>query len=319
MDENNRMSTNEQDCVRALIEMYRSLPCLWKIKSKDYSNRYMKREAYEKLVAVYREYHPTETVDENIVRKKIQALHTVFKKEVNKVENSKKSGAGTDEVYVPRLWYYDLMAFTRDQEIPRPCQTVTSLCEPSPEDILPESPDEQVPLQQRETTEANNVQSPQSSSSPSVEEQTCPLRPSRKRKSTAATPVDLLAVANSILSKHVTTKLSPFASLVEERLNRLDYTQRSHAERIMFDVMNAAAAGKLCDTSTLSIDVRQPSAHFYWGHQQEPMHSNPVRRPGPHNSQFRTPPAPPSFGDLSQGPLMATQHYSEMDTYYQNL
>ncbi|CAJ0968718.1 unnamed protein product [Ranitomeya imitator] len=224
-----QMSTNEQDCVRALIEMYRSLPCLWKIKSKDYSNRYMKREAYEKLVAVYREYHPTETVDENIVRKKIQALRTVFKKEVNKVENSKKSGAGTEEVYVPRLWYYDLMAFTRDQEIPRPCQTVTSLCEPSPEDILPESPDDHVPLQQRETTEANNVQSPQSSSSPSVEEQTCPLRPSRKRKSTAATPVDLLAVANSILSKHVTTKLSPFASLVEERLNRLDDTQRSHA------------------------------------------------------------------------------------------
>ncbi|XP_069618525.1 uncharacterized protein [Ranitomeya imitator] len=157
------MSTNEQDFVRALIEMYRSLPCLWKIKSKDYSNRYMKREAYEKLVAVYREYHPTETVDENIVRKKIQALRTVFKKEVNKVENSKKSGAGTEEVYVPRLWYYDLMAFTRDQEIPRPCQTVTSLCEPSPEDILPESPDDHVPLQQRETTEANNVQSPQSS------------------------------------------------------------------------------------------------------------------------------------------------------------
>ncbi|CAJ0944672.1 unnamed protein product [Ranitomeya imitator] len=277
--------------------------CCGQIKSKDYSNRYMKREAYEKLVAVYREYHPTETVDENIVRKKIQALRTVFQKEVNKVENSKKSGAGTEEVYVPRLWYYDLMAFTRDQEIPRPCQTVTSLCEPSPEDILPESPDDHLPLPVSvinilclphirtvlpanvvqhssltplffnpgasatagETTEANNVQSPQSSSSPSVEEQTCPLRPSRKRKSTAATPVDLLAVANSILSKHVTTKLSPFASLVEERLNRLDDTQRSHAERIMFDVMNAAAAGKLCDTSTLSIDVRQPSAHFYWG------------------------------------------------------
>ncbi|CAJ0962438.1 unnamed protein product [Ranitomeya imitator] len=310
------MSTNEQDFVRALIEMYRSLPCLWKIKSKDYSNRYMKREAYEKLGV---SSHRDRDVDENIVRKKIQALRTVFKKEVNKVENSKKSGAGTEEVYVPRLWYYDLMAFTRDQEIPRPCQTVTSLCEPSPEDILPESPDDHVPLQQRETTEANNVQSPQSSSSPSVEEQTCPLRPSRKRKSTAATPVDLLAVANSILSKHVTTKLSPFASLVEERLNRLDDTQRSHAERIMFDVMNAAAAGKLCDTSTLSIDVRQPSAHFYWGHQQEPMHSTPVRRPGPHNSQFRTPPAPPSFGDLSQGPPIATHHYSEMDTYYQNL
>ncbi|CAJ0957656.1 unnamed protein product [Ranitomeya imitator] len=133
------MSANEQDCVRALLEMYRSLPCLWKIKSADYSNRYKKKDAYEKLVAIYKEHHPTETVDE----------HISTKKELNKVEKSLKSGAGTDDVYVPKLWYYDLLAFTRDQEIPRPCQTVTSICAPSPEENLPESPDEHVPLQQR--------------------------------------------------------------------------------------------------------------------------------------------------------------------------
>ncbi|CAJ0938723.1 unnamed protein product [Ranitomeya imitator] len=110
------MSANEQDCVRALIEMYRSLPCLWKIKSADYSNRYKKKDAYENLVAIYKEHHPTETVDEHIVRKKIQALRTVYKKELNKVEKSLKSGAGTDDVYVPKLWYYDLLAFTRTRK-----------------------------------------------------------------------------------------------------------------------------------------------------------------------------------------------------------
>ncbi|XP_077113889.1 uncharacterized protein LOC143769244 [Ranitomeya variabilis] len=138
------MSANDQEFVRALIDMYRSLPCLWKIKSADYSNRYKKKDAYEKLVALYKEHHPTEPVDENIVRKKIQALRTVFKKEMNKVEKSMKSGAGTDDVYVPKLWYYDLLAFTQDQEIPRPCHTVTSFCAPSAEDILPESPDEHI-------------------------------------------------------------------------------------------------------------------------------------------------------------------------------
>ncbi|CAJ0923391.1 unnamed protein product [Ranitomeya imitator] len=315
------MSANDQDCVQALIEMYCSLPCLWKIKSADYSNRYKKKDAYEKMAAIYKEHHPTETVDVHIVRKKIQALRTVYKKELNKVENSQKSGAGTDDVYVPKLWYYDLLAFNRDQEIPRlrPCQTVTSICLPSPEENLPESPDDHVPLQQRETPEGNDVQSPQSSRSPCLEEQTRPLRPSRKRKSTAGTPVDLLALANNILSKHATTQLSAFPSLVEERLNRLDVTQRSHGERLMFDVLNAAAAGKLSDTSMLNISDHQPSGQFYLGHQQEPMHSTPVRRPGPHHSQFRTPPAPPSFGDFSQGPPTATHQYSEMDTYYQNL
>ncbi|CAJ0960777.1 unnamed protein product [Ranitomeya imitator] len=313
------MSANEQDCVRALIEMYRSLPCLWKIKSADYSNRYKKKDAYEKLVAIYKEHHPTETVDEHIVRKKIQALRTVYKKELNKVEKSLKSGARTDDVYVPKLWYYDLLAFTRDQEIPRPCQTVTSICAPSPEENLPESPDEHVPLQQRERPEGNDVQSHQSSRSPCLEDQTRPQRPSRKRKSTAGTPVDLLAMANNILSKHAATQLSAFPTLVEERLNKLDVTQRSHAERLMFDVLNAAAAGKLSDTSMLNITDRQPSSQFYLGPPQEPMHSTPVRRPGPHHSQFWTPPAPPSFADFSQGPPTSTHRYSEMDTYYQNL
>ncbi|CAJ0955474.1 unnamed protein product [Ranitomeya imitator] len=308
------MSANEQDCVRALIEMYRSLPCLWKIKSADYSNRYKKKDAYEKLVAIYKEHHPTETVDEHIVR----SPHSL-QKELNKVEKSLKSGAGTDDVYVPKLWYYDLLAFTRDQEIPRPCQTVTSICAPSPEENLPESRDEHVPLQQRERPEGNDVQSHQSSRSPCLEDQTRPQRPSRKRKSTAGTPVDLLAMANNILSKHAATQLSAFPTLVEEQLNKLDVTQRSHVERLMFDVLNAAAAGKLSDTSMLNITDRQPSSQFYLGPPQEPMHSSPVRRPGPHHSQFWTPPAPPSFADFSQGPPTSTHRYSEMDTYYQNL
>ncbi|CAJ0963028.1 unnamed protein product [Ranitomeya imitator] len=114
---------------------------------------------------------------------------SVYKKEVNKVEKSQKSGAGTDDVYVPNLWYYDLLAFTRDQEIPRPCQTVTSLCAPSPEEILPESPDEHEPPQQLQPLEVNDDETPQSSISPCVEEQTRPQRPSRKRKATAGTAV----------------------------------------------------------------------------------------------------------------------------------
>ncbi|CAJ0929511.1 unnamed protein product [Ranitomeya imitator] len=105
-----QMSASDQEFVRALIDMYRSLPCLWKVKSADYSNRHKKKAAYEKLVALYKRHHPTETVDENIVRKKIQALRTVHKKEMNKVKKSMKSRAGTDDVYVPKLWYYDLLA-----------------------------------------------------------------------------------------------------------------------------------------------------------------------------------------------------------------
>ncbi|XP_069583110.1 nucleolin-like [Ranitomeya imitator] len=257
-------SANDQEFVRELIDMYRSLPCLWKIKSADYSNRYKKKAAYEKLVALYKQHHPTEKVDENNVRKKIQALRTVYKKELNKVEKSMKSGAGTDDVYVPKLWYYELLAFTRDQEIPRPSKTVTSLCAPSAEEILPESPDEHVPPEHLQTPEGNDDETPQYSISPCVEEQTRPQHPSRKRKATADIPVDLLALASNIMTQHATTQLTGFPSFVAERLNRLDITQRMYAERVMFEVLNMAAAGKLTETTMLTSSDRQPSDQFSW-------------------------------------------------------
>ncbi|CAJ0962934.1 unnamed protein product [Ranitomeya imitator] len=295
-----KMSANDQEFVRALIDRYRSLPCLWKIKSADYSNRYKKKAAYEKLVALYKQHHPTETLDENIVRKKIQALRTVYKKRnEQKVEKSMKSGAGTDDGYVPKLWYYDLLAFTRDQEIPRP------RAKPC--------------LFTAHTPEGNDDETPQSSISPCVDEQTRPQCPSCKRKVTAGTPVDLLALANNIMTQHATTQLTGFPFFVAEWLNRLDITQQTHVERLMFEVLNAAAAGKLSETSTVTISDHQPSGQFYWGNQQEPMHSTPVRRPAPHHLQFRTPPPPNSFGDFSQGPSTATHQYSKMDTYFQHL
>ncbi|CAJ0922440.1 unnamed protein product [Ranitomeya imitator] len=114
-----KMSFNTEEFVRELIETYRSLPCLWQIKSADYSNRNKKREAFGKLVALFKQHNPCEKVDESVVRKKIQGLRTVYNKELNKVVKSMKSGAATDEVYVPSLWYYDLLGFTRDQELPR--------------------------------------------------------------------------------------------------------------------------------------------------------------------------------------------------------
>lgn len=37
---------------------------------------------------------------------------------MKKIENSKWSGAGADEIYTTHLWYYDLLLFTKDQKMP---------------------------------------------------------------------------------------------------------------------------------------------------------------------------------------------------------
>lgn len=103
--------------VREFIEMYRELPCLWQTKSKDYLDRNKKNEAYKVLVKKLQIIQPDAT--KNTVITKINSLRGGFRREHKKVLSSMRSGSGSDDVYVPSLWYYDLLLFLRDQDIPR--------------------------------------------------------------------------------------------------------------------------------------------------------------------------------------------------------
>jgi hypothetical protein len=94
--------------------MYREFPCLWRIKSKQYSNRNLRNEAYEKLLAKWKEIEPEANKD--MVIKKINTLRTAFRREMKKVKEGTHSGMGSDDVYEPRLWYYPLLYFTIEQE-----------------------------------------------------------------------------------------------------------------------------------------------------------------------------------------------------------
>ncbi|PIO26839.1 hypothetical protein AB205_0022570 [Aquarana catesbeiana] len=39
----------------------------------------------------------------------------MYRREYNKIQYSLRSGASADDVYVPRLWYYDKLCFLDDQ------------------------------------------------------------------------------------------------------------------------------------------------------------------------------------------------------------
>ncbi|PIO15126.1 hypothetical protein AB205_0040670, partial [Aquarana catesbeiana] len=53
--------------------------------------------------------------DIEFVEKKIGSLRSTYRKELNKVQASIKSGAAAKDVYVPSLWYYNRMRFLEDQ------------------------------------------------------------------------------------------------------------------------------------------------------------------------------------------------------------
>ncbi|CAJ0936774.1 unnamed protein product [Ranitomeya imitator] len=260
------MSFNTEEFVRELIEMYRYLPCLWQIKSADYSNRNKKREAFAKLVALFKQHNPCEKVDESVVRKKIQGLRTVYKKELNKVVKSKKSGAATDEVYVPSLWYYDLLGFTRDQELPRtmsssmrqtldqdpviPTDTPVGdqdrhddLSTPTSDDMLGDEPS------LAEATEGSSeYPAPSTPYSAYVPRR---INNGRRRKDTVSPSTELVTLAKQMISQQSNTTVDSFANFAADRLGKLQDTQRIHAERVIFETLSKGAAGQLDERSSV--------------------------------------------------------------------
>ena len=102
--------------VTGLLTLYRRMPSLWKVKSDDYLNRNLKKKCYDELIAYCKQIFPH--ADKDFVSKKIQKLRGSFRKEFRRVEASTRSGKGADDVYVPSLWYYDLLSFTKDQDTP---------------------------------------------------------------------------------------------------------------------------------------------------------------------------------------------------------
>ena len=99
------MATWSKDFLLEFIELFRQEECLWKVESKDYYNRSKKDASYGTLIGKVQEVEPDATRD--TVVKKINNLRSTFRKELKRVIKSKLSGAGAEEMYAPRLWYYN--------------------------------------------------------------------------------------------------------------------------------------------------------------------------------------------------------------------
>ena len=102
-----------KESVLEFIRAYRATECLWNTECKEYHNKYLKDKAYDKLVQVCKKFYPQTNRD--TVTRKINNLRSSFRRELKKRE---LSGAGSNEVYEPKLWYFDDLAFLSDLETP---------------------------------------------------------------------------------------------------------------------------------------------------------------------------------------------------------
>lgn len=125
-----------REFLTEFIALYESFPCIWRVKSKEYSDRDKKVEAYDSLVEKFKEIDAT--ANRETVVKKINSMRSVYRKELAKVNKSIRSGAGEDEIYKPSLWYFDLLRFLNDQETPRQSRNTMAEDEESAVDEAPE-------------------------------------------------------------------------------------------------------------------------------------------------------------------------------------
>ncbi|XP_075148575.1 uncharacterized protein LOC142222354 [Haematobia irritans] len=88
------------------IEMYRSMPALWDVSSKNYSNKQIKQENYNKLLQKYREWVPHGSLDD--MKNKIACLRSVYRREVKRLEKYKNDKT--------TLFYFEAMDFLRQKE-----------------------------------------------------------------------------------------------------------------------------------------------------------------------------------------------------------
>jgi len=105
------------DFLTKLLEEYCEMPVLWQVRSADYSNRKKREEAWDLLVQLTREKIPE--ADLCFVKNMVDSIRASFRKELRRVRDSKGSGLSADDVYKPTLWYFDLLLFTANQDIPR--------------------------------------------------------------------------------------------------------------------------------------------------------------------------------------------------------
>lgn len=102
---------NEREFLLECVHLYKDLPALWNLKSREYRDRKLKNNSYEILLHKYRQFYPD--ADKNDLKKRLNSLRSNFRKELRKVREYEKSGF----TYESSLWYYNDLSFLYEQEI----------------------------------------------------------------------------------------------------------------------------------------------------------------------------------------------------------
>ncbi|XP_050086611.1 uncharacterized protein LOC126571824 [Anopheles aquasalis] len=226
-----------REFMTEFIMLYESLPCLWRFKCKEYSDRHIKAKAYDILKEKFKEVDPTCTRD-TLVRK-INNIRSVYRKEVAKVAKAAESG----EVYRPTLWYFDLLNFLQDNNHPDDAKNESDLLEEAPAEVLikeewPES----------EHADASGTPFSEVSMSQSCSSRNTPRSTSHKRRRVSIddeTTEVMELVGRKLESLQNEDAFQTFGKHVAHKLRGISSEQNAIAQKLICDILFEAECATL--------------------------------------------------------------------------
>lgn len=100
------MKWNTSNIIQ-FLNVYQQYHLLWNIKDKDYCNTKLKNEIFQRFYNELNENQLIGEMDVKQLKARIKSIKDVYRQELHKIEKSKKSGSGTEEVYSPKLAWFN--------------------------------------------------------------------------------------------------------------------------------------------------------------------------------------------------------------------
>ncbi|CAH1968636.1 unnamed protein product [Acanthoscelides obtectus] len=238
------------------FQLYQENPCLWDIKCKDYRNKLKKNAAYENLINKSKEMFPD--ANKKFVIKKISSLRSSFRRQIRRINSSKRSGVGTEDVPEPTLWYFDLLSFLMDQEESR--AAVSSIEGNNLDDQSQASETDAYTQHSDQDLDSSSVLSPEApqSATPSSRNKrtlNCPTWTQKKNKFLDASIKVLETPQQDVLEPQEIT----FGKNTGQQLQDIAVGQKIIAQKLILDVLYHAKLGNLTRSSHISLGYQPPS------------------------------------------------------------
>ncbi|GLV39306.1 hypothetical protein CBL_13840 [Carabus blaptoides fortunei] len=185
-----------------------------------------------------------------------------FRKELKKVDNSQRSGAGTDDTYEPTLSYFELLLFTRDQEVPVSSietaeftDSENSECQTKNEEIL-ETQDElheetvsrpEMNFQKPMTPKKRNMPTLLSDETPSRKKNSFKLHQEAQRQQQN----QFYKACTQVLQQKDTDEFEAIGINIAAKLKKMDSVQQLLAEGLINKILQRANSIDRCNGQQL--------------------------------------------------------------------